>query len=184
MCGNGSPGSSAWGLAAADRQAMVCESEVFILGPKVAQGALEFITNGTIWATPVNKILLDGKPSSPAVDAIPQAVEQVSRNVHPSAVVAALPSRMTTGAQMLEVIAKQQPVAATTTSPTEVANAFGETLHAINDHVSIIEEFPFLTATTPQSPKNDVLRKVHLCRGLVIVFRGTEPVSSHEDNEE
>uniref|UniRef100_A0A915INI5 Uncharacterized protein n=1 Tax=Romanomermis culicivorax TaxID=13658 RepID=A0A915INI5_ROMCU len=34
---------------------------------------LEFISNGTIQATPINKLLLEGKPSSPAVDAVEQA---------------------------------------------------------------------------------------------------------------
>uniref|UniRef100_A0A915I1N1 Uncharacterized protein n=1 Tax=Romanomermis culicivorax TaxID=13658 RepID=A0A915I1N1_ROMCU len=43
-----------------------------------------------------------------------------------------------TGAQTLAAIAQQQPVA-TTRSPTLVANAFGETLRAINNNVSIIE---------------------------------------------
>uniref|UniRef100_A0A915K271 Uncharacterized protein n=1 Tax=Romanomermis culicivorax TaxID=13658 RepID=A0A915K271_ROMCU len=50
-----------------------------ILGPEVTRRAIEFIANSTIWATPVDKILLDGKPSSPAVDAIPRAVEQTSQ---------------------------------------------------------------------------------------------------------
>uniref|UniRef100_A0A915KPC6 Uncharacterized protein n=1 Tax=Romanomermis culicivorax TaxID=13658 RepID=A0A915KPC6_ROMCU len=48
-----------------------------ILGPDVAQGALEFIAHGTIHATPVNKILLDSEPSSPAVDAVRRHLQQL-----------------------------------------------------------------------------------------------------------
>uniref|UniRef100_A0A915HNV0 Uncharacterized protein n=1 Tax=Romanomermis culicivorax TaxID=13658 RepID=A0A915HNV0_ROMCU len=40
-----------------------------------------------------------------------------------------------------------------TNSLTEAANAFGETLPAINDDVSIIEASPFPTATIPWSWK-------------------------------
>uniref|UniRef100_A0A915KJE5 Uncharacterized protein n=1 Tax=Romanomermis culicivorax TaxID=13658 RepID=A0A915KJE5_ROMCU len=66
----------------------------------------------------------------------------------------------TTGAQRLAAISQQQPV----------ANAFGETLCAVNDDVSIIEASPFLMATAPQSLKIGVLREVHPCGGLVIDF--------------
>uniref|UniRef100_A0A915HZ67 Uncharacterized protein n=1 Tax=Romanomermis culicivorax TaxID=13658 RepID=A0A915HZ67_ROMCU len=69
-----------------------------ILGPHVTGRALEFIADGTIHATLVDKILLDGEPSSPAVDAVPRAVEEASRNARPTAVVAMSPSTMTTGA--------------------------------------------------------------------------------------
>uniref|UniRef100_A0A915KWR1 Uncharacterized protein n=1 Tax=Romanomermis culicivorax TaxID=13658 RepID=A0A915KWR1_ROMCU len=62
---------------------------------------------------------------------------------------------------MLAAITQQEPEAAMTNSPTEMANAFGETLRAINDDISIIEASPFLTATAPQSPKIGILRKVH-----------------------
>uniref|UniRef100_A0A915L7V2 Uncharacterized protein n=1 Tax=Romanomermis culicivorax TaxID=13658 RepID=A0A915L7V2_ROMCU len=120
---------------------------LWILGPRVAQRALEFIANGTIWATPFDEILLDSEPSSPEVDAVCRTVEQRSHNAQPPAVVAALLSTTRTGAQTLGVIAQQQPVAAATNSWTDVANAFGETLHAINDDVSIIEVSPFPTAT-------------------------------------
>uniref|UniRef100_A0A915K794 Uncharacterized protein n=1 Tax=Romanomermis culicivorax TaxID=13658 RepID=A0A915K794_ROMCU len=72
-----------------------------ILGPDVARQALEFIPDGTIRANPVDKILLDGEPLSPAVDTIRRAVEEVSRNTWPTAVVAASPSTTTTGAQRL-----------------------------------------------------------------------------------
>uniref|UniRef100_A0A915KRX6 Uncharacterized protein n=1 Tax=Romanomermis culicivorax TaxID=13658 RepID=A0A915KRX6_ROMCU len=41
-----------------------------VLGPEVALQALKFISNGTIWATPINKLLLEGKLSSLAVNAI------------------------------------------------------------------------------------------------------------------
>uniref|UniRef100_A0A915L820 Uncharacterized protein n=1 Tax=Romanomermis culicivorax TaxID=13658 RepID=A0A915L820_ROMCU len=67
---------------------------------------------------------------------------------------------MTTGAQTLAAIAQQQPV----------ANAFGETLRAINDEVSIIEASAFPMATAQRSPKIGVLCKVHPCGGLVINF--------------
>uniref|UniRef100_A0A915KS16 Uncharacterized protein n=1 Tax=Romanomermis culicivorax TaxID=13658 RepID=A0A915KS16_ROMCU len=154
-----------------------------ILGPEVARGPLEFITNGTIWATLVNKILLDGEPSSPAVDTIRHAVEQASPNAQPPAVVDALPSTRMRGAQRLVAIAQQQPVTATTNSLMEVANAFGETLRPVNDNVSIIEASPFLMATALLSPKIGVLCEVHPCGGLVIHFPGEEPISS-DDNEE
>uniref|UniRef100_A0A915L6E6 Uncharacterized protein n=1 Tax=Romanomermis culicivorax TaxID=13658 RepID=A0A915L6E6_ROMCU len=144
-----------------------------ILGPEVAQQALEFIANGTICTTPVDKILLDGEPSSLAVDAIRHAVEQASWNAQPPAVVAASPSTSRTVAQMLAVIAQRQPVAAVTNLLTEVANAFGETLCTINDDVSIIEASPFRPATASQSPKIGVLREVHPCEGLVIDLPGT-----------
>uniref|UniRef100_A0A915JQE4 Secreted protein n=1 Tax=Romanomermis culicivorax TaxID=13658 RepID=A0A915JQE4_ROMCU len=155
-----------------------------ILGPEVAQRALEFIANGTIWATPIDKILLDGEPSLLAVDAIPCAVEQASRNALPPAVVATLLSTTTTGAQTLAVIAQQQLVAAAINLPTEVANAFGEMLCAVNDNISILEASPFLMATAPQFPEIGVLCKVHLCGGLIIDFPGEEPISSNDDDEE
>uniref|UniRef100_A0A915JTF2 Uncharacterized protein n=1 Tax=Romanomermis culicivorax TaxID=13658 RepID=A0A915JTF2_ROMCU len=109
-----------------------------ILGPEVARRALEFIPDGTICATPVDKILFDGESLSPAVDAVCSAVEQASRNVQPTAVLAALPSTTTTGAQTLATIAQQQLVAAAKLPPT-VANAFGENLCAVKDDVSVIE---------------------------------------------
>uniref|UniRef100_A0A915L957 Uncharacterized protein n=1 Tax=Romanomermis culicivorax TaxID=13658 RepID=A0A915L957_ROMCU len=114
------------------------------------------------------------EPSSPAVDAICRAVEEASRNVRPTAVVAVSLSTTTTGAQTLAAIAQQQPV----------TNAFGETLRAVNDDVSIIEMLPFPTATAPRSPKIGILREVHPCGGLVIDFRGEDPVSSDDDDEE
>uniref|UniRef100_A0A915KWE2 Uncharacterized protein n=1 Tax=Romanomermis culicivorax TaxID=13658 RepID=A0A915KWE2_ROMCU len=154
-----------------------------ILGPEVARRGLEFIANGTIWAMPVSKILLDDKPLSPAVDTICWAVEQASRNAQPTPAIATLPSTMTTGAQMLSAIVQQQPLATVTNSPTQVANAFGETLHAINDDVSIIEALPFLMATIPQSPKIGVLHEVHQCGGLVINFPGEEPILWDDDQE-
>uniref|UniRef100_A0A915HNZ3 Uncharacterized protein n=1 Tax=Romanomermis culicivorax TaxID=13658 RepID=A0A915HNZ3_ROMCU len=90
---------------------------------------------------------------------------------------------MTTGAQMLAAIVQQQPVAAAR-SPTKVANAFGETLHAIKDDISIIEASSFLMATAPWSLKIGVLHQVHLCGGLVIDFPGEEPILSDDDDEE
>uniref|UniRef100_A0A915IWV8 Uncharacterized protein n=1 Tax=Romanomermis culicivorax TaxID=13658 RepID=A0A915IWV8_ROMCU len=89
---------------------------------------------------------------------------------------------MRTRAQTLAVIVQQQPVAMAN-SPPSVANAFGETLRAVNDDISIIEASPFPTATTPWSPKIGVLRKVHPCRGLVIDFPSEDPVSSDDDEE-
>uniref|UniRef100_A0A915HTQ4 Uncharacterized protein n=1 Tax=Romanomermis culicivorax TaxID=13658 RepID=A0A915HTQ4_ROMCU len=157
---------------------------LWILGPEVAGWVLEFIANGTIRATPIDKILLDGEPSSPAVDAVCHAVEQGSRNSQPPAVVAALLSTTMTGAQMLVVIAQQQPVAAAINSATEVPNTFGEMLRAIKDDVSIIEATPFLTSTTPQSLKIGVLHEVHPCGGLVNDFPGEELIlSDHKDKE-
>uniref|UniRef100_A0A915IU38 Uncharacterized protein n=1 Tax=Romanomermis culicivorax TaxID=13658 RepID=A0A915IU38_ROMCU len=147
---------------------------LWILEPDIALRALEFIADGTIHATLVDKILLDGEPSWPAVDAIRRAVEEGSRNTQPTAVVAASPSRTTTGAQTLAGIAQQQLV----------ANAFGETLRTINDDVSIIEVSPFPMATAPRSPKIGVLREVHPCGGLVIDFPSEDLVSSDDDENE
>uniref|UniRef100_A0A915IYK8 Uncharacterized protein n=1 Tax=Romanomermis culicivorax TaxID=13658 RepID=A0A915IYK8_ROMCU len=141
-----------------------------ILGPEVAPRALEFLPNGTIQATPIDKILLDSEPSLPTGDAVHRAVEQGSRNVQPPAVVAALLSTTTTGAQALAAIAQQQPVAAATNLPTEVAKAFGETLGTVKDNISIIEVSPFPTATALRSPKIGVLPEVHPCGGLVMDF--------------
>uniref|UniRef100_A0A915KQE7 Uncharacterized protein n=1 Tax=Romanomermis culicivorax TaxID=13658 RepID=A0A915KQE7_ROMCU len=81
---------------------------------------------------------------------------------------------MTTGAQTPGAIAQQQPV----------INAFGETLRAINDDISIIEAWPFRTATALWSLKIGVLCEVHPCRGLVIDFPREDPVSSDDDHEE
>uniref|UniRef100_A0A915IP64 Uncharacterized protein n=1 Tax=Romanomermis culicivorax TaxID=13658 RepID=A0A915IP64_ROMCU len=131
----------------------------------------------------MDKILLDDEPSWPAVDALHRAVEQVSPNVQPPAVVAMLPSIMMTGAQTHVAIARQQPVA-TVKSLTKVPKAFGETLHALNDDVSIIKASPFPMATTLQSPKIGILHEVHLCGGLVMDFTGKEPISSDDNNEE
>uniref|UniRef100_A0A915IJ22 Uncharacterized protein n=1 Tax=Romanomermis culicivorax TaxID=13658 RepID=A0A915IJ22_ROMCU len=55
---------------------LIAPAALRILGPKVAREALEFITNGTIWKTPVDKILLDGEPSLLAVDVVCCTVEQ------------------------------------------------------------------------------------------------------------
>uniref|UniRef100_A0A915JBJ8 Uncharacterized protein n=1 Tax=Romanomermis culicivorax TaxID=13658 RepID=A0A915JBJ8_ROMCU len=142
-----------------------------ILGPNIARQALEFIADGTIQATPVDKILLECEPSLPAVDTIHGAVEQASRNTRPTAVVAASPSTMMTGAQTLAAVQSPQ-------------NIFGETLRAVNDNVSVIETSRFLTATAQRSPKIGVLGKVHPCGGLVINFPGEEPISSDDDDEE
>uniref|UniRef100_A0A915HXB9 Uncharacterized protein n=1 Tax=Romanomermis culicivorax TaxID=13658 RepID=A0A915HXB9_ROMCU len=154
-----------------------------ILGHKVAQWGLEFMADGTILATLVDKILLDSEPSSPAEDAVHQTVELASHNAQPTAIVAVLPSTMTTGAQTLEAIAQQQPVAAAKQPPT-VANAFGGMLHAINDDISIIEASPFPMATAPQSPKIGILCEVHPCGGLVIDFPGKELIVSDDKNKE
>uniref|UniRef100_A0A915JLZ9 Uncharacterized protein n=1 Tax=Romanomermis culicivorax TaxID=13658 RepID=A0A915JLZ9_ROMCU len=131
-----------------------------ILGTNVAQQALKFIAEGTIRANPVDKILLDREPSLPAVNAVGRAVEQASHNARPTAVVAVSLSMKTTGAQTLVAIAQQQSVGAAKLLP-PVANAFGETLHAINDDLSVIEVSPFPTATVLGPPKIGVLRKVH-----------------------
>uniref|UniRef100_A0A915K9C6 Uncharacterized protein n=1 Tax=Romanomermis culicivorax TaxID=13658 RepID=A0A915K9C6_ROMCU len=80
-------------------------------------------------------------------------------------------------------IAQQQPVAAAKPPP-KVANAFGETLRAINDDISIMEASPFHTGTAPQSQKIGVLREVHPCRGLVIDFPGEEQLLSNHDGKE
>uniref|UniRef100_A0A915IID8 Uncharacterized protein n=1 Tax=Romanomermis culicivorax TaxID=13658 RepID=A0A915IID8_ROMCU len=146
-----------------------------ILGPHVPQWVLEFISDGTIRSNLVDKILLDGEPSSPAVDAIRHAVEEASRNMRPTEVVATSPTTMRTGAQTLAVIAQQQPV----------TNAFGGPLRAISKDFSITEALSFLTATVPRSPKISILREVHPCGGLVIDFPGEDPIwSDDDDNEE
>uniref|UniRef100_A0A915IFS7 Uncharacterized protein n=1 Tax=Romanomermis culicivorax TaxID=13658 RepID=A0A915IFS7_ROMCU len=145
-----------------------------ILGPDVARQALEFIADRTICATPVDKILLDGEPSLPAVDAVGCSVEEASHNVWPTAVVAMPLTTRTTGAQTLAAIAQQQLV----------ANPFGEPLRAVSNGVSITEASPFPAATTPRSPKIGVLCEVHLCGGLVIDFPGEDPISSDDDDDE
>uniref|UniRef100_A0A915J9Y8 Uncharacterized protein n=1 Tax=Romanomermis culicivorax TaxID=13658 RepID=A0A915J9Y8_ROMCU len=137
-----------------------------ILGPKVARRALEFIADGTIRPTPVDKTLLDGEPSSPAVDAVGRAVEQVSRNAQPTAVVAALLSTMMTGVQTLAAIAQQQPVGAAR-SPTKCHQGI-----AIPDGNCL------------WSLKIGVLREVHPCAGLVIDFPGKESISSDDDDDQ
>uniref|UniRef100_A0A915HFF0 C3H1-type domain-containing protein n=1 Tax=Romanomermis culicivorax TaxID=13658 RepID=A0A915HFF0_ROMCU len=135
------------------------------------------------------------------VDPVGRAVEEVSRKGRPTAVIAASPSRTATGAQTLVVIAQQQPVMTTTGAQTlgaivqqqpmattkpspPVANAFGETLRAVNDDVSIIKASPFPTATALWSPKIGVLCEVHPCGGLVIDFPDEDLVSSDDDDEE
>uniref|UniRef100_A0A915JCR4 Uncharacterized protein n=1 Tax=Romanomermis culicivorax TaxID=13658 RepID=A0A915JCR4_ROMCU len=90
---------------------------------------------------------------------------------------------MMTSAQMLSAIAQQQPLAAATNLPMEVANAFEETLGTVNDDISLIEALPFLMATALPSPKIGVLREAHLCGGLVIDFP-SEEISSDSDHEE
>uniref|UniRef100_A0A915I1H3 Secreted protein n=1 Tax=Romanomermis culicivorax TaxID=13658 RepID=A0A915I1H3_ROMCU len=103
--------------------------------------------------------------------------------MQPTAVVAALPSMMTTGAQTLAMIAQQQPVAALK-PPLLVANTFGETLCAVNDDVSIIEASPFRMVTALRSPKICILCEVHPCGGLVIDFPGEELISCDYDGKE
>uniref|UniRef100_A0A915JPM6 Uncharacterized protein n=1 Tax=Romanomermis culicivorax TaxID=13658 RepID=A0A915JPM6_ROMCU len=80
---------------------------LWILGPKVPRRALEFISNDTIQATPIDKILLDREPSWLAVDTIRGAVKQASRITQPVPAVAALPPMTMTGAQTLSAIAQQ-----------------------------------------------------------------------------
>uniref|UniRef100_A0A915KVJ3 Uncharacterized protein n=1 Tax=Romanomermis culicivorax TaxID=13658 RepID=A0A915KVJ3_ROMCU len=128
--------------------------------------------------------MLDNKPSLGAVNAIHCGVEQGSHKAQPPAVVAALPSTTMTGAQTLAAIAQQHPVVAATNLPTEVANAFGELLRAVNDDIRIIEASPFQTTTAPQSPKIGILHEVHPCGGLVIDFPGKEPILSDDNDEE
>uniref|UniRef100_A0A915KRN5 Uncharacterized protein n=1 Tax=Romanomermis culicivorax TaxID=13658 RepID=A0A915KRN5_ROMCU len=152
-----------------------------ILGPKVAQRALKFISKGTIGATPVDKILLDGEPSSRAVDALLRAVEQVSHNAQP-------PACPTTVNKEDRTPNAGGHCPAATSGPanllTNVANPFGETLPAVNEDVSIIESSPFPRANAPLSLKIGVLCKVHPCRGLVIDFPEEELISSENDDEE
>uniref|UniRef100_A0A915KHY0 Uncharacterized protein n=1 Tax=Romanomermis culicivorax TaxID=13658 RepID=A0A915KHY0_ROMCU len=155
-------------------ESMNLMAALWILGPKVARRVLKFIADGIICATQVDKILLNSEPLSSAVIAVSRAVEEVSGNTRPTAVVAASPSTTTTGAQTQMAIAQQQPV----------ANAFEETLHAFNNDISIIEASPFPMATPPWSTKIGVLHEVHPCRGLVIDFPGEDLVSSDDDNKE
>uniref|UniRef100_A0A915L030 Uncharacterized protein n=1 Tax=Romanomermis culicivorax TaxID=13658 RepID=A0A915L030_ROMCU len=58
-----------------------------VLGPKAIQRALEFITNGTIWAMRVDMTFLAIEHSSPVVDAIWQAINQAGRNTQPATVI-------------------------------------------------------------------------------------------------
>uniref|UniRef100_A0A915JQL7 Uncharacterized protein n=1 Tax=Romanomermis culicivorax TaxID=13658 RepID=A0A915JQL7_ROMCU len=131
------------------------------LGPEVAPQALEFISNGTIQALPVDKFLLDGEPSWPAVNAIPCAVEQGSQIPQPAPAIAALlPMTMRTSVQTLLAIAQQlPPAAASTSSPTLETTAFGETLHPVDNDISIIEVSPFPWATAWWSLKIGILGK-------------------------
>uniref|UniRef100_A0A915HMM9 Uncharacterized protein n=1 Tax=Romanomermis culicivorax TaxID=13658 RepID=A0A915HMM9_ROMCU len=116
------------------------------------------------------------------VDAVGSAVEQGSRNARPTAVVAASPSMMTTGAQTLAAIAQQQPVAASKPPP-KVPNAFGGTLRAVNDDISLIKgrhsrwQLPMISKDwcSSQSPP---------MWGLVIHLPGEEPISSDDDDKE
>uniref|UniRef100_A0A915L3F3 Uncharacterized protein n=1 Tax=Romanomermis culicivorax TaxID=13658 RepID=A0A915L3F3_ROMCU len=126
------------------------------------------------WRQQLDKILLDGEPLSPVVDAHPCAVEEASCNLGPTAVVATSPTTTTTRAQTLAAIAQQQPV----------PKAFGEPLCAINIVVSITEASPFPTATVPRFPKIGFLREVHPCGGLVIDFPGEDSISSDDDDIE
>uniref|UniRef100_A0A915J2X2 Uncharacterized protein n=1 Tax=Romanomermis culicivorax TaxID=13658 RepID=A0A915J2X2_ROMCU len=76
-----------------------------VLGPEVARRAIEFISNCTIWATPVDKLLLEGEPWSPAVNAIHHGLKQASPIPQPAPPIAVLPQRMMTSVQMLSSIA-------------------------------------------------------------------------------
>uniref|UniRef100_A0A915J2Y6 Uncharacterized protein n=1 Tax=Romanomermis culicivorax TaxID=13658 RepID=A0A915J2Y6_ROMCU len=87
----------------------------------------------------MDKLLLEGEPSSPAVDAIRCAVEQASQVTQPALALAALQPMMMTSAQRLPAIAHQQPCAAATNWPTLAAKAFGEMLCAVNKDISIIK---------------------------------------------
>uniref|UniRef100_A0A915KBX1 Uncharacterized protein n=1 Tax=Romanomermis culicivorax TaxID=13658 RepID=A0A915KBX1_ROMCU len=49
---------------------------LLVLGLEVTSRALEFISNGTIEATPIHKLLLKGEPLLPAVDTVHRAVKQ------------------------------------------------------------------------------------------------------------
>uniref|UniRef100_A0A915K1R0 Uncharacterized protein n=1 Tax=Romanomermis culicivorax TaxID=13658 RepID=A0A915K1R0_ROMCU len=94
------------------------------------------MANGTILATPVDKILLEGEPSLRAVHIISRAFEQASPIAQPAPALATSLPTTTMSAQTLSAIAQQQQSA---NSPMEVANAFGETLCTVNNDVSIIE---------------------------------------------
>uniref|UniRef100_A0A915KQT3 Uncharacterized protein n=1 Tax=Romanomermis culicivorax TaxID=13658 RepID=A0A915KQT3_ROMCU len=112
-----------------------------ILGPKVAQGALNFITDSTIQVLPVNKVLVAGKPSSPAIYAVCRAVKQASWILKP-AIAASHPTTTTTSIQTLLAITQHSPPAATTISPAVEATAITKMLHPINNDVSIMDEAP------------------------------------------
>uniref|UniRef100_A0A915IQ07 Uncharacterized protein n=1 Tax=Romanomermis culicivorax TaxID=13658 RepID=A0A915IQ07_ROMCU len=87
----------------------------------------------------MDKLLLEGEPSSPAVNAVHCAVEQASQVAQPALALAALQPMMMASAQRLPAIAHQQPYAAATNSPTLAAEAFGEMLCTVNKDISIIK---------------------------------------------
>uniref|UniRef100_A0A915JVG4 Uncharacterized protein n=1 Tax=Romanomermis culicivorax TaxID=13658 RepID=A0A915JVG4_ROMCU len=155
-----------------------------LLGPNSARWALKFIANGTITISPIKKFLLDGEPSSPAVDAVCRAVEQASHILLPAVVAtpptAALPVAATWPSETVTIAtsppAKDKatnqiwPAAAQNTSPATTTEssiiepmAIKETMHPVNEDVSIIEESPFPTETALQSPKVGVLREIYAC---------------------
>uniref|UniRef100_A0A915HTX7 Uncharacterized protein n=1 Tax=Romanomermis culicivorax TaxID=13658 RepID=A0A915HTX7_ROMCU len=128
-----------------------------VLKPKVARRALKFIYNGTIQATPIHKLPLEGKPSSLAVDALYHTIKQASPIPQPAPSIAMLPPMMMMSVQTLLAVAQQPPAAVATNSPTVGANTFGEMLHPVNVDVSIIEASPCPSATAPRSWKISVL---------------------------
>uniref|UniRef100_A0A915I5B3 Uncharacterized protein n=1 Tax=Romanomermis culicivorax TaxID=13658 RepID=A0A915I5B3_ROMCU len=84
----------------------------------------------------MDKLVLEGEPLSPAVDAVRWAFKKASQIAQPALAVAALPPTTITSAQMLWVIAQQQPLAAVINSPTVAANAFGACQSALMLHVT------------------------------------------------
>uniref|UniRef100_A0A915JEA3 Uncharacterized protein n=1 Tax=Romanomermis culicivorax TaxID=13658 RepID=A0A915JEA3_ROMCU len=138
----------------------------------------------TIGATPFDKLVLEGQPLSPAVDAICCAVKQASPIPQPMPAVAALLPMMTMSVQMLSAIVHQPSSTLATSSPTVAANTFGEMLHPVNDDVSIIQASPSPSATAPQSLKIEVLRKIQPCGGLVLDLPSEEPILSDSDDDE
>uniref|UniRef100_A0A915L777 Secreted protein n=1 Tax=Romanomermis culicivorax TaxID=13658 RepID=A0A915L777_ROMCU len=91
---------------------------------------------------------------------------------------------MRTCLQTLLAITQQLPPAATTSSPTVEATAVEDTLHSVNDDVSIIKASRFQSATAPLSPKVGILHQIHPSGGPVIDFPSEEPISSDSEEEE
>uniref|UniRef100_A0A915JZ25 Uncharacterized protein n=1 Tax=Romanomermis culicivorax TaxID=13658 RepID=A0A915JZ25_ROMCU len=142
---------------------------------------------------PIEKLLLDGEPSSPAVDTICHTVEQASPIPLPAVAappptdmltiaatppteapaVAASPRAMvTSSSQTLSVTTQCSSLAAATEFLIIENKAVIETLRPVNDEVSIIDDSPFPLSNAPRLLIIGILQEIHLSSSLVIDFPG------------